>query len=91
MLLRAGLGVAAVGAAGIVPGCEAAAAAAKRDGGQGDPALALLAAQDLATAQLEATVEVPSLGFGWKSDPLATSSAAFGVIGEEKNGRYFTP
>ena len=44
-----------------------------------------------ATAQLEATVEVPSIGFRWKSDALATSSAAFGVIGEERNGRYFTP
>ena len=38
-----------------------------------------------------AELEVPSIGFRWKSDPLATSSAAFGVIGEEKNGRYFTP
>ena len=44
-----------------------------------------------ATAQLEATVEVPSIGFRWKSDPLATSKAAFGVIGEEANGRYFAP
>ena len=44
-----------------------------------------------ATAQVEATVEVPSTGFRWKSDPLATSKAAFGVIGEEANGRYFAP
>ena len=44
-----------------------------------------------ATARLEASVEVPSLGFSWKSDPLEMSSAAFGVIGQEANGRYFTP
>jgi len=48
MLLRAGFGVAALGAAATLPGCAAAASGAKRDaGGQGDPALALLAAQDL--------------------------------------------
>ena len=44
-----------------------------------------------ATAQLEASVEVPSLNFRWKSDSLEMSSAAFGVIGQEANGRYFTP
>jgi hypothetical protein len=42
-----------------------------------------------ATAQLEASVRVPSLGFSWKSDPLASSSADFAVIGEEVNGRYY--
>lgn len=42
-----------------------------------------------ATAQLEASVEVPSLGFSWKSDPLANSHADFAVIGEEVNGRYY--
>lgn len=42
-----------------------------------------------ATAQLEAEVTVPSLGYSWKSDPLETSSSAFGVIGEEVNGKYF--
>lgn len=42
-----------------------------------------------ASTRLEAAVEVPSTGFSWKSDPIATSSAAFGVIGEEANGRYF--
>jgi len=48
MLLRAGLGLAAVGTAGMLPGCAAVTTATKRDGGgQGDPALALLAAQDL--------------------------------------------
>jgi hypothetical protein len=42
-----------------------------------------------ATTQLEAEVEVPELGFSWHSDPLESSSAAFGVIGEEANGRYY--
>ncbi len=42
-----------------------------------------------ATAQLEAAVEVPSIGFSWKSDPLATSKANFAIIGEEANGRYY--
>lgn len=44
-----------------------------------------------ARVQLEASVEVPSLGFSWRSDPIETSSAAFGIIGEERNGRYFDP
>jgi hypothetical protein len=43
-----------------------------------------------AAARLEAQVEVPSLGFGWRSDPLGTSSASFAIIGEEVNGRYYT-
>ncbi len=42
-----------------------------------------------ATAQLEAQVEAPSLGFSWKSDPLATSHADFAMIGNEVNGRYY--
>jgi len=45
----------------------------------------------LASAQLEARVEVPSTGFSWHSDPLSTSRAAFAIIGEEVNGRYYTP
>lgn len=44
-----------------------------------------------ATAQLEASVRVPSLDFSWKSDPLESSKADFAVIGEEVNGRYYTP
>ena len=44
-----------------------------------------------ATAQVEATVEIPSTGFRWKSGPLDGSKAAFGVIGEEANGKYFAP
>lgn len=42
-----------------------------------------------AACQLEAQVEVPSLGFSWKSDPLSTSKSGFGIIGEEVNGRYY--
>ncbi len=42
-----------------------------------------------AQARLEAQVEVPALGFSWRSDPLETSSASFGIIGDEANGRYF--
>ena len=44
-----------------------------------------------ATSQVEASLEVPSTGFRWKSDPMATSKAGFGLIGEEANGRYFVP
>ncbi len=42
-----------------------------------------------ATAQAEARVEVPSLGFVWRSSPLAASRAKFGLIGEEANGMYY--
>jgi hypothetical protein len=42
-----------------------------------------------ATCQMEAQVEVPSIGFSWKSDPLDTSKSAFAIMGEEVNGRYF--
>ena len=42
-----------------------------------------------ATAQLEAEVSVPSIGFSWKSDPLSASRANFAIIGDEVNGRYY--
>ncbi|MGO8970769.1 MAG: hypothetical protein ACLQDQ_14515 [Myxococcaceae bacterium] len=42
-----------------------------------------------ASCQLEAEVEVPSLGFSWKSDPMNTSQCDFAIIGEEVNGRYY--
>jgi hypothetical protein len=42
-----------------------------------------------AKTRLQASIEVPSLQFSWRSDPLESSSASFGVIGEEANGRYF--
>jgi hypothetical protein len=44
-----------------------------------------------ATSQLEASVEVPSIGFSWKSDPLETSKSNFGIIGDEVNGKYYLP
>jgi hypothetical protein len=43
-----------------------------------------------ASAQLEASVRVPSLNFSWKSDPLENSHADFAVIGEEVNGKYYS-
>jgi hypothetical protein len=42
-----------------------------------------------AVAQAEATVDVPSLNFSWKSDPITTSKAAFAIIGNEVNGKYY--
>jgi hypothetical protein len=42
-----------------------------------------------ASCQLEAQVEVPSIGFSWKSDSINTSQAAFAVLGDEVNGRYY--
>ena len=42
-----------------------------------------------AATRLRASVDVPSTGFRWTSDPLDTSRAAFGVIGDEVNGRYY--
>jgi hypothetical protein len=43
-----------------------------------------------AECQLEALVEVPSIGFSWKSEPLDTTQANFAIIGEEVNGRYYS-
>jgi hypothetical protein len=42
-----------------------------------------------ASCQLQAQVEVPSIHFSWKSEPLNTSKADFAIIGEEVNGRYY--
>jgi hypothetical protein len=42
-----------------------------------------------AACQMEASVEVPSIGFSWKSDALETSSCAFAIVGDEVNGRYY--
>jgi hypothetical protein len=42
-----------------------------------------------ASCQMEAQVEVPSIGFAWKSDPLGTSTSDFAILGEEVNGRYY--
>lgn len=40
---------------------------------------------------MKAAVEVPSLRFSWKSDPLETSKANFAIIVDEVNGKYYTP
>ena len=42
-----------------------------------------------AIAQLEAQIHVPSTGYSWKSDPLSESFAAYAIIGQEVNGRYY--
>ena len=42
-----------------------------------------------ASAQLEAAIRVPSIGFTFKTDPLETSSCDFAVMGEEVNGKYY--
>jgi hypothetical protein len=42
-----------------------------------------------ASRQLEAQVEVPSIGFSWKSDPLNTSKCDFAILGDEVNARYY--
>ena len=42
-----------------------------------------------ASCQLEAEVEVPPIGFSWKSDPLNSSKADVAIVGEEVNGRYY--
>ena len=43
-----------------------------------------------AKCQLAASVEVPSIHFAWKSDPMETSRADFALIGEEVNGKYYS-
>ncbi len=42
-----------------------------------------------AAALLEATVQVPSIDFTFKTDPLETSKCDFAVMGYEVNGKYF--
>jgi hypothetical protein len=42
-----------------------------------------------ASAQLEATIRVPSIDFAFKTDPLETSRSDFAVMGTEVNGRYY--
>jgi len=42
-----------------------------------------------ASAQLEATIRVPSIDFTFKTDPLETSKADFAVMGDEVNGKYY--
>jgi len=42
-----------------------------------------------ALCQMEAQIEVPSIGFSWKSDPMNTSKCDVAMMGEEVNGRYY--
>lgn len=42
-----------------------------------------------AVCQLEAQIEVPSIGFSWRSDPRESSKCDFAIMGEEVNGRYY--
>jgi len=42
-----------------------------------------------ASAQLEATVHVPSIEFTFKTDPLEASKCDFAVMGTEVNGKYY--
>ncbi|HZY89103.1 MAG TPA: hypothetical protein VFE78_30050 [Gemmataceae bacterium] len=42
-----------------------------------------------AKAQLEASVEAPSLKYSWKSEPLEKSTASFAILGKEANGKYY--
>ncbi len=44
-----------------------------------------------ASAQLEATMRVPSIGFTFKTDPLEKSSCDFAVMGTEVNGKFYEP
>jgi hypothetical protein len=41
-----------------------------------------------ASAQLEATVRVPSIDFIFKTDPLENSQCDFAGMGDEVNGKY---
>lgn len=54
-----------------------------------DPSKHFRFAGTRASCQLEAEVDVPSIGFSWRSGPLNTSTADFAIIGEEGNGRYY--
>lgn len=42
-----------------------------------------------AACQMEAQVDVPSIGFSWKSDPLSKSRCDFAILGDEVNGRFY--
>lgn len=42
-----------------------------------------------ASAQLEATISVPSIDFTFKTDPLEASKCDFAVMGSEVNGKYY--
>lgn len=54
-----------------------------------DPARQYRFAGFKASAQLEATIRVPSIDFAFKTDPLQTSKSDFAVMGVEVNGKYY--
>ncbi len=54
-----------------------------------DPARQYRFAGFKASAQLEATMRVPSINFTFKTDPLETSTSDFAVMGSEVNGKYY--
>src|ERR1700733_4259856 len=41
-----------------------------------------------ASCQMEAQIDVPSIHFSWKSDPLETSKRDFAILGDVVNGHY---
>ena len=53
-----------------------------------DPAKMFRATGWRAVTRMQATVEIPSTGYQWTSDPMNTSNAGFGFIGDEVNGRF---
>ena len=61
----------------------------------GEPAVYLDASKHFrftgtrAVCQMEAKIEVPSIGYSWQSDPMETSMCNFAIVGEEVNGRYY--
>ena len=44
-----------------------------------------------AKAQLEASIELPSLNYSWKSEALERSTADFAILGKEANGKFYSP
>ena len=44
-----------------------------------------------AKAQLEASIELPSLNYSWKSEALEKSTADFAILGKEENGKFYSP
>jgi hypothetical protein len=42
-----------------------------------------------ASWQMEAPIDVPSIGFSWKSDPLVPSKCDFAISGAEVNPCYY--
>jgi hypothetical protein len=54
-----------------------------------DPAKLFRFTGNNASVQMEAQVEVPDIGFSYKTDPLQSSQCKFALMGEEVNGKYY--